>query len=83
MTWSTWIDVEPDDTANEAVRRLYDDVRDKVTGCVSDDTVRLTSLTPQVASLLHSLRRAVHRSASGLTRREQEIAALVVSSYNG
>ena len=31
----------------------------------------------------HDINREIHRAASGLTRREQEIAALVVSSFNG
>jgi DNA-binding CsgD family transcriptional regulator len=39
-------------------------------------------LTPDVASLIYYLNRAIHDSAKGLTPREQEIAALVVSSLN-
>ncbi len=69
ITWITWIDVELDDTADEVVPRLDDEVRDTVPGSVSDDTVRLTSLTPRVADVLHSLRRAVHHSAIGVTKR--------------
>ena len=83
MTWTTWIEIEPDDTTNEAVRQVYDSVRDRATGRPADDTLRLTSLTPQVAGLLHNLNRAIHADAKGLTLREQEIAALIVSSYNG
>jgi alkylhydroperoxidase family enzyme len=45
--------------------------------------VRLTSLTPEVAGLINDLNRAVHINATGLSRKEQEIAALVVAVYNG
>ena len=54
MAWTTWIEIEPDDTANEVVQQLYHRTRDQTTGRPSD-IVRLTSLTPQVAGLLHDL----------------------------
>jgi hypothetical protein len=82
MAWITWIETEPDDTANEAVQELYERTRDAATGC-PPDTVRLTSLSPQVAGLLHDLHKAIYHGARGLTLREIEIAALVVSTYNG
>lgn len=82
MAWTTWIEIEPDDTSNEKVRELYQSTRDRSTGH-PPDTVRLNSLTPEVASLIYNLNRAIHRNASGLTKREQEIAALIVSSGNG
>ena len=82
MTWTTWIEIEPDDTTDEMIQQVYNATRDRATGH-PPDTVRLTSLTPKVAGLLHDLNRAIHHSAKGLTVREQEISALIVSSYNG
>ena len=82
MAWQTWIQIETDSTTDEAVRQLYDSTRDRLTGAPLD-TVRLTSLTPKVARLLYDLNRAIHSEAKGLSAREQEIAALIVSSYNG
>lgn len=82
MAWIPWIQIEPDDTKNEAVEQLYNRTRDRTTGG-PPDTVRLTSLTPQVAGLLHDLQLAIYHGAKGLTLREKEIAALLVSTYNG
>jgi hypothetical protein len=82
MTWKPWIAVEPDDTANETVKQLYNTTRDRTSGR-TPDVVRLTSLTPKVSGLILELNRAIHGSVEGLTVREQEIAALIVSSYNG
>jgi alkylhydroperoxidase family enzyme len=82
MTWIKWIKVEPDDSLDEEVRRLYDKTRDRVTGN-PPDTVRLASLTPQVAGLLYELQRAIYHGAKGLSVREKEIVALIVSAYNG
>ncbi len=82
MTWNPWIEIEPDDTTDEAVQQLYNRTRDRTTGH-PPDAVRLTSLTPQVAELLYDLQRAVYHGAKGLTLREKEISALIVSTYNG
>ncbi len=82
MAWNPWIEIEPDDTTNEAVARLYDRTRDRAAGRASD-TVRLNSLTPRVAGLLYDLQKAIYHEATGLTLREKEIAALLVSAYNG
>jgi hypothetical protein len=82
MTWKTWIDTEPLDTANETVRKLYHDTRRIETGR-PPDLVRLTSLLPKTSNLLFRLNREIHDGADGLTVREQEIAALVVSAFNG
>ena len=82
MAWITWIETEPDDTANEVVGQLYNRTRDRATGR-PPDTVRLTSLTPQVAGLLYDLQQAIYHDAKGLTLREKEIVALIVSVYNG
>ena len=82
MSWVTWITTEDDDTENEAVRQLYEKARHPSTGKIPD-TVRLTSLTPEVSGLLHDLKGAIDRSATGLTLREKEVAALVTSAYNG
>jgi alkylhydroperoxidase family enzyme len=82
MPWTTWIEIEPEDTPNEAVQQLYQRSKDRTTGR-PNDTVRLTSLTPQVSGLLYDLSQAIYRDARGLTLREKEIAALIVSNYNG
>ncbi len=82
MAWNPWIEIAPDDTPDEAVQPLYRRTRERATGH-APDTVRLTSLTPEVSGLLFDLRQAIHRSAEGLSLREQEIAALIVSAYNG
>jgi hypothetical protein len=36
-----------------------------------------------VAGVLHDLQLAIYHEANGLTLREKEIAALLVSTYNG
>lgn len=82
MTWTTWIEIEPEDAPNKEVQSLYDRTRDRATRR-PPDTVRLTSLTPQVAGLLYDLQQAISLGAKGLTLREKEIAALIVSTYNG
>jgi alkylhydroperoxidase family enzyme len=82
MPWTPWIAIEANDTANEQVQRVYNRTRDEATGR-PPDLVRLTSLTPQAAGLLYDLQRTVYNGAAGLTPREKEIAALIVSVYNG
>jgi alkylhydroperoxidase family enzyme len=82
MTWTTWIETEPEDTVNETIRELYSRTRDMTTGR-PPDAVRLTSLTPTVSGLLYELQRAIYQESKGLTLREKEIAALLVSVYNG
>lgn len=82
MPWIQWIETAPDDTADEETRQLFERTRNRRTGQGSD-MVRLTSLTPEVAGLINDLNRAVHISATGLSRKEQEVAALVVAVYNG
>ncbi|MEW6671736.1 MAG: hypothetical protein AB1427_08525 [Thermodesulfobacteriota bacterium] len=82
MVWKPWIKTEPVDTPDETVRALYRQTRDISSG-LPPDTVRLHSLTPEIAGLIYRLNRMIHDTAGGLTLREQEIAALVVSSLNG
>ncbi|MFC1798508.1 carboxymuconolactone decarboxylase family protein [Thermodesulfobacteriota bacterium] len=82
MPWTPWIEIEPDDTADETARRLYHDTRNPDTGRPTD-LVRLSSLTPEVAELMQRLNHAIHNQAGGLSVREQEIAALIVSAFNG
>ncbi len=82
MPWNPWIEIEPDHTDNEIVHQLYRRTCDRTTG-IAPDTVRLTSLTPEVSGLLYDLQRAINHEAKGLTVREKEIAALIVSVYNG
>jgi hypothetical protein len=82
MTWTTWIETEPEGTVNATMQELYSRTRDMTTGR-PPDVVRLTSLTPTVSGLLYDLQRAIYQESKGLTLREKEIAALVVSVYNG
>jgi len=82
MTWIPWIETEPLDTPNETVRELYRQTRNISSG-LPPDTVRLHSLTPEIAGLINKLNHMIHESAKGLTPREKEIAALVVASFNG
>lgn len=82
MTWTPWIETEPIDTPNETVRKLYHQTRDLSSG-LPPDTVRLHSLTPEIAGLIYKLNHMIHASVKGLTLREKEIAALVVASFNG
>ena len=62
--------------------QLFNNARNALTGNISDLT-RLTSLTPDVSQHLDRLCKAVYQSASGLTAREKEIAALVTSVFVG
>jgi hypothetical protein len=82
MIWNPWIEIEPDDTKDDDVQKLYQITRDRLTGR-SPDTVRLNSLTPKVAGLLYDLQKAIYNGTEGLTLREKEISALIVSTYNG
>ena len=82
MPWVTWIDIEDESSTNEEVRNLFRRTRNKITNKVTD-TVRLTSLTPEVSELINNLSSAIQRNATGLTPREKEISALIVSVYNG
>jgi hypothetical protein len=82
MSWTTWLETVPLDTGDETMRQLYQNTRSMATG-QPPDLVRLTSLTPSVASLLYDLQRTIDQEATGLSLREKEIAALVVSVFNG
>ena len=82
MPWNPWIETIPVDTDDPEVRQLYERTKNPRTGYPSD-VVRLTSLTPEVAGLMNDLNRAVLVNAKGLSRKEQEIAALIVATYNG
>jgi len=82
MPWVTWIDIEDESSTNEEVRNLFKRSRNRITNKVTD-TVRLTSLTPEVSGLINDLSIAIQRNATGLTPREKEISALIVSAYNG
>ena len=82
MPWNPWIKIEDENSPDENVRQLFKQTRNGITQKVSD-TVKLTSLTPEVSKLIHDLSHAIQRNASGLTVREKEVAALVVSVYNG
>jgi hypothetical protein len=82
MAWTTWIETEPEESPGEQIRELYQRTREITTGR-PPDVVRLTSLTPAVSGLIYDLQRTIHEEAKGLTLREKEIAALIVSAYNG
>jgi hypothetical protein len=82
MTWTTWIETEPEGTANATIQELYGRTRDMTSGH-PPDVVRLASMTPTVSGLLYDLQRAIYQESKGLTLREKEIAALLVSAYNG
>ncbi|RJQ57752.1 MAG: hypothetical protein C4530_12015 [Desulfobacteraceae bacterium] len=82
MPWVPWIRIEDDSTTDKDVQQLFRRTRNGMTGKVSD-TVKLTSLTPEVSGLIHDLSAAVARNADGLSVREKETAALIVSVYNG
>ena len=82
MTWVPWIEVGDENSSDEKVRQLFNKTRNRITQTVSD-TVRLTSLTPEVSELIHRLSAAIQQHATGLSVREKEVAALVVSVYNG
>ena len=82
MAWEPWIKIVDDSAGDQAVQDVCRRARDPQTGLVSD-LVRLNAASPAVAGLLLDLNREIHRAASGLTRREQEVAALVVSAFNG
>lgn len=82
MSWITWIRIEPEDSTDEKVQRLYKKARKPLTGKLSDLT-QLTSLSPEMSDHLHSLGVAVYRDAGNLSLREKEVAALVTSSLVG
>ena len=82
MTWTTWIETEPEENPGEQIRELYGRTRDITTGR-PPDVVRLASLAPAVSGLIYDLQRTIYQESKGLTLREKEIAALLVSAYNG
>ncbi len=82
MPWVPWIQTEMDDTSNEEAKQLYKKTKNPMTGKISD-LIRLTSLTPEVATHISSLGTAVYKNALGLTLREKELVALVTSSFIG
>jgi alkylhydroperoxidase family enzyme len=82
MPWTPWIKIESEDTSNVQAKNLYERTRNPVTQKISDLT-RITSLTSQTSELIDKLCAAVYRNATGLSTREKEIAALIVSSLNG
>ncbi len=81
MPWVPWIEIDNDETEREEAKQLFHETR--APGGGVSDLVRITSRTPTVAKLIHELARAVYASATGLTSREKEIAALVTSAFVG
>jgi hypothetical protein len=82
MSWTSWIKIESDDTSNEEAKQLYERTRNPVSKKISD-LVRITSLTPQTSELIDKLCVSVYKNATGLSTKEKEITALIVSSLNG
>lgn len=82
MGWNPWIRIEPENSSEEKIQRLYKKARKPLTNKVSDLT-KLTSLSPEMSDHLHSLRVAVYRDAGNLSLREKEVAALVTSTLVG
>jgi len=82
MSWTPWIKIESEDASNAEAKKLYERTRNPVTQEISDLT-RITSLSPQTSELIDKLCASVYRNATGLSPREKEIAALIVSSLNG
>jgi alkylhydroperoxidase family enzyme len=82
VPWIPWIDIEDESSSEPEVQELFKKTRNTLTQKVSD-VVKLTSLTPEVAALIYRLNQAILDNAAGLTVREREVAALVVSAYNG
>ena len=82
MSWNPWIRIEPENSSDEKVQQLYKKVRKPLTGKLSDLS-QLTSLTPDVSSVLHRLGSSIYSQQSGLSLREKEVAALVTSAFVG
>ena len=83
MVWKPWIEMKPLETEEPDIMELYRRTGAEAANGNPSDLVRLTSSTPEVSSLLFDLSRAVHANASGLSQREQYMAALIVATYNG
>lgn len=82
MSWIAWIGIERDDTSNAAAQQLYERTSHPATKKISDLT-RLTSLTPRTSELIDRLCASIYTQETGVSSREKEIAAVIVSSLNG
>ncbi len=82
MPWIPWIKTENEESASEEVKNLYKQVRNPLTGQISDLN-RITSLTPEVSENIFTLGSSVYGNAVGFTAREKEIIALVTSTFIG
>jgi hypothetical protein len=78
-----WIEtLEPDDPRVDGrLRRLYRAAVDPESGTL-DAILKVHSLRPDTLRAHLALWRATCRTAEGLSRRERECIALVVSAYN-
>lgn len=76
-----WIETVPVDRADERLARLYERVRDPVSGGV-DHIMQVHSLYPEGLSAHFELYRAVMRGTPGLPRVDREMIAVVVSRLN-
>ncbi len=82
MSWTAWIKIEGENISNIEAKQLNERTRNPAKKKISDLT-RITSLTPETSELIDKLCTSVYRTATGLSAREKEIAALVTSSLNG
>jgi alkylhydroperoxidase family enzyme len=76
-----WIESVPEERADEELARLYEHVRDPITGGV-DHIMRVHSLHPAGLSAHFELYRTVMRGTPGLPRADREMIAVVVSRLN-
>ncbi len=82
MSWTAWIKIEGENISEVEAKQPNDRTRNPAKKKISDLT-RITSLTPETSELIDKLCTSVYRTATGLSAREKEIAALVTSSLNG
>jgi hypothetical protein len=82
MPWNPWIETFDENTSDEEIKQLYDHARNSVTKIIPEMVI-LTSTTPKIAGRLHDLCNSIDFNESGLTDREKEISALIVSVFNG
>jgi alkylhydroperoxidase family enzyme len=77
-----WIDVIPEEEADEELRALYERARDPATG-VLDNILSIHSLHPRGLAAHLDLYRAVMAGSPGLPGVEREMIAVTVSRLNG
>jgi len=76
-----WIETVDECDADEALKSVYDKARDPKSGAV-DNILKVHSLHPATLSAHLDLYVTTMRKASGVTRAEREMIAVVVSTIN-